>query len=435
MDNMIFYIISLWLFWVITREAMGIFFVNKDVPYFVSVACWSLFCVICIVGTLIIKIPIFRLLLEISSSFALCSILYHGSIRKKVLWVVSINLLGMIAEILVGLCFSVAELKMEHIEIIGSFISKIVLWMMLMGIKLANCSRLKRDISMQYWCVLFCVPLGSIILLNTIFLLCEESENKNAMLLAMICSALILAINFLVFHIYESLSDRMEIQKQQIVFNKQIELCKSQIQEREEANLNIRKMKHDIENHLLCIREYLEHYESEYAKKYVDDLLHGNAYFKENMDINTGNIVVDALLKHKFMIMQQNGIELKTHIEIPYNMQINDADLCIIMGNCLDNSIEAACKIDDQDAKYIWLELIYRKKSLLLKIENPYSGNIIRDMKGNLLTTKKDVENHGLGLNSVQKAVEKYNGQMETIAKDGVFKIQILLYEVGENYI
>lgn len=394
-----------------------------------------MFCAIGVIGTIIIKIPIFRLLFEICSSFVLCSILYYGSIRKKLLWILCLNLLGMIAETLVGLCFIVVEIRIVHVEILGSFISKIVLLMILIGIKLTNYSRLKRDIPLQYWCVLFCIPLGSIVLLNTVFLLCEESENKSAMVLAMISSALILAINFLIFHIYESLSDRMEIQKQQIIFNKQIELCKSQIQEREETNMNIRNMKHDIENHLICIREYLEHYDSEYAKKYVDNLLHGGTYFKESTAINTGNIVVDALMKHKFMIMQQNRIELKSHIEIPYNMLINDADLCIIMGNCLDNSIEAVCKMDDRRTKYIRLGLIYRKKSLLFRIENPYSGNIIRDTKGNLLTTKKDAGNHGLGLNSVQKAVQKYDGQMDMTEKDGIFRVQILLYEVGENYI
>lgn len=435
MDNVLFYLISSCLFLAITREAMGIFFVKKDVPRFMSIIVWVIFCAIAIVGTTIIKIPIFRLLFEICSSFVLSNILYYGTIRKKLLWILCLNLLGMIAETLVGLFFIFFEIRIGYVEILGSFISKIVLLMILIGIKLTNYSRLKRDIPMQYWCVLFCIPLGSIVLLNTVFILCEESENKNALVLAMISSALILAINFLIFHIYESLSDRMEIQKQQIIFNKQIELCKSQIKEREETNMNIRKMKHDIENHLICIREYLEHFGSEYAKKYVDDLLHGEIYFKENAVINTGNIVVDALLNYKFMIMQQRGIELKSHIEIPYNMQINDADLCIILGNCLDNSIEAVCKIEDREPKYIQIGLIYRKRSLLFRIENPYIGKIIRDAKGNLLTTKKDAGNHGLGLNSVQKAIHKYDGQMDMTEKDGIFRVQILLYEVGENYI
>ena len=229
MNNIFFYIISSWLFLAITREAMGIFFVKKDMSYFISVAVWSMFCAIGIIGTIIIKIPIVRLLFEICSSFVLCSILYYGSIQKKLLWILCLNLLGMIAETLVGLCFILVEIRIVHVEILGSFISKILLLMILIGIKLSNYSRLKRDIPLQYWCVLFCIPLGSIVLLNTVFLLCEESENKNAMVLAMISSALILAINFLVFHLYESLSDRMEIQKQQIIFNKQIELYKSQI--------------------------------------------------------------------------------------------------------------------------------------------------------------------------------------------------------------
>ena len=173
----------------------------------------------------------------------------------------------------------------------------------------------------------------------------------------------------------------------------------------------------------------------QYAKKYVDDLLHGGTYFNENTSINSGNIVVDALLNYKFRIMQQHQIVMINHIEIPYDMQFNNADICIILGNCLDNSIEAVSVIQDIKARYVKVELVYRKGGLLFQIENPFIGKIVKDTKGNFVTTKKDVENHGIGLNSVSKAVKKYNGHMEIVAQEGVFRVQILLYAAGENYI
>lgn len=435
MDNMLFFLISSCLFLAIIWEALGIFFLKKDVPCFVSYLTWIVFGVVEIFGTRSIYVPIFRLLFDICSSFCLCCFLYHGTIRKKLMWIVSINLLGMISETIVGLLFIFLGIKLSYMSVLGSFISKIILLMILVGLKLLNYSRLKRDIRLKYWCVLFCIPLGSIFILNTIFMLCEESESKNSMVLAMISSAFILAANFMIFHIYEKLSERMEVQKQQIIFDKQIELCKIQIREREESKLNIRNMKHDIENHLICIREYLERCDLEYAKKYVDDLLHGGTYFNENTSINSGNIVVDALLNYKFRIMQQHQIVMINHIEIPYDMQFNDADICIILGNCLDNSIEAVSVIQDIRARYVKVELVYRKGGLLFQIENPFIGKIIKDTKGNFVTTKKDVENHGIGLNSVSKAVKKYNGHMEIVAQEGVFRVQILLYATGENYI
>lgn len=435
MNDMLFYLISSCLYFAILKVALGIFFVKRDVPRFLILIIWCLFYIIEIIGTKCIDIPIYLLMFEIGSSFCLCFILYYGTLRKKLIWISVINLMGMITETIVGYMFVYGEFETNYTKLFGSFMSKILLLMILYGLKLSNYSRIKRDIPVKYWCVLFSISLGSIFVLNTIFILSDSVEDKSTLLLAILSSTFILGVNFIIFHVYESLSDRMEIQKQQIVFNKQIELCKNQIQEREESNFNIRNIKHDITNHLVCIREYMERNEVEYAKKYVEELLHGGTYFNENSEINSGNIVVDALLNYKYTTMKQFGIKMNTHIEIPYHMEMNDADICVVLGNCLDNSIEAVSKIKDEKLRFIHIELVYRMNNLLFEIRNPYAGNIIKDKHGDFLTTKKDAENHGIGLNSVKKAVKKYDGQVEIFSDNGVFRVRILLYTSGKNYI
>lgn len=283
---------------------------------------------------------------------------------------------------------------------------------------------------MGYWCVLMFVPIGSIFILNALFSMCK---NRSDSILALSSSGVLLCVNFLIFHIYETLSDRLEIRKQQIIFNKQMELCKTQIIEREESDLNIRNIKHDIKNHLLCIREYMEKEHLDYAKKYIDGLIFDDHYFKNNSSIDSGNIVVDALLNYKLGIMKGLGIELIYRLEIPYDFSFNDVDICIILGNCLDNSIEAVSKLDTSDIekKIIYLEFIYRKKNLLLKIRNPYIGNTKLDKQGNYITTKENPENHGIGLISVKKAVMKYDGMVHIMTENQMFIVEILLYSKG----
>lgn len=428
MDNILFYLISSILFFAIIKESMGIFFVNKKVPWFCSILVWITFCIIEIIGTTYIKIPIFRLLFDIVCGLIFCMILYAGSFRKKLIWILIINLMGMITETIVGYIFIFIGISFGQTSILGSFISKIILLMMLAVLKIFNHVRLKHDIPITYWCVLFIIPLGSIFVLNTLFSLIELSKDKNASISAVLSSAFILVINFIIIHIYERLSDRLEIQKQQIIFNKQIELCKNQIHEREESTLNIRNIKHDMENHLICIREYIEREDWGYAKKYIEDLLNGEIYFKTNSCIDSGNIVVDALLNYKNSIMQKLDIKMLTHIEIPYNLKFNDADICVILGNCLDNSIEAVNELKNKNERIINVEIIYRKRSLLLKISNPYQGNVKTDNQGNFITTKSDAENHGIGLNSVKKAAKKYDGLVNILSENKVFIVQILLY-------
>ncbi|MFU0824763.1 sensor histidine kinase [Clostridium sp.] len=435
MNEMLFYLISACLFFAIFRESMGIFFVKKNVPYFFSFFVWLIFFGIDILCIKYIAQPIILLAWEIVSSFCLCMLLYWGSIRKKIIWIVIVNLMGMITEMIGAYIFIFMDIQFKQSNILGSFISKIILLILLMIIKLFIHTRLKRDIPLSYWFVLFFIPLGSIFVLNTLFFLSEYSYNKNASVLSMFSSAFILGVNFIVLSLYENLSDRFEIQKQQIIFNKQIELCKNQIHEREESNLNIRNIKHDIENHLICIRECVEREDLESAKRYIDDLLKGEDYFKTDTSIDSGNIVIDALLNYKNSIMKQSGIKMFTHIEIPYDLKFNDADICVILGNCLDNSIEAVCKIDDESMRVINVEIIYRKGILLIKISNPYTGALRKDKQGNYVTTKTDAENHGIGLNSVKKAVKKYDGLVSILTDNNIFTVQILMYSSGKNYI
>ncbi len=235
--------------------------------------------------------------------------------------------------------------------------------------------------------------------------------------------------------LYHDKKLNLEIQKQQIVFDKQIELYKEQIRERREADLNIKNIKHDMKNHLICIWECLEQENWYYAKKYVDNLMNNSDFFKSSYGINSGNIVIDALLNHKNTMMKQLQIKMDIHLEIPDNLQFNDVDICVILGNCLDNSIEAVSKIEDKRKRIVKIEIIYRKNNLLIKIANSYIGKLKKDKYGNLLSTKADKENHGIGLYSVKKVVSKYDGIMNNRIDDQMFIIQILLYESGKNYI
>ncbi len=435
MYNLVFYFITSFMFMAIIREAMSIFFLKREVSFSLSLIVWTAFYFIEVIGTNVIKIPMLTLLFEILSSLILCSILYIGSLRAKLIWIVLINLFGMITESIVGYTFFLFHIRLNQVQALGSFISKIILLMLLVTVKACNQSRLKRDVSFLYWLILFLIPVGSIFVINTLFTLCEQSDNKDSAILALCSSALIFGFNFLVFYIYEKLSDRLEIKKQQIIFDKQIELCRTQIQEREVSNQNIRNIKHDIKNHFICIRGYLEKGDMASANKYIDNLMYDDEYFKHDYFVNSGNVVIDTLLNYKNSIIESIGAKMHTHIEVPEDLELNDADICIILGNCLDNSIEAVGKIENEDKREVWIDIVYRKDTLLIKIANPYIGEIRKDRQGNYITTKQDAENHGIGLSSVMKAAKKYDGLVSITSDDNKFSVSTLLYIPRKNYI
>ena len=186
---------------------------------------------------------------------------------------------------------------------------------------------------------------------------------------------------------------------------------------------------------MICVREYLERREFDYAIIYINDILNSKKSLISNYDINSGNVVVDALLNYKKSVMEQLNIVMVSHIEIPQEFKFNDVDICVILGNCLDNSIEAVSKIKDINKREINIELIYRKESLIIMVSNPFCGVVKKDSKGNLVTTKSDSENHGIGISSIKNAVLKYDGIVNILTNNNIFKIQILLYDKREKYI
>ena len=91
----------------------------------------------------------------------------------------------------------------------------------------------------------------------------------------------------------------------------------------------------------------------------------------------------------------------------------------------MDNAIEATEKLEVE--KNIFVSLMYRKEKLLIKVRNPYTGDLKKDRIGNYISEKKDQENHGIGLKSVTKVVEKYDGTLDIHAENQQFQITVIL--------
>lgn len=124
----------------------------------------------------------------------------------------------------------------------------------------------------------------------------------------------------------------------------------------------------------------------EKVRKYINYMLMG----KDNVqpleyNISTGNSVVDILLPYKINMMRKYLIKLETHIEIPNELNIDDIDICVIVGNCIDNAIEALKELEENYLKIIHIVIIYRKSALIIKIVNPFTGERKKDFKGNYI--------------------------------------------------
>ena len=183
------------------------------------------------------------------------------------------------------------------------------------------------------------------------------------------------------------------------------------------------KLYHDLHNHIEAIYQCLTQGDITEAVRYCEDLR--TPVREISQTVWTGDKAIDCLINSKMALAEQNNIRTKVNIEYPHNTNIRNADLTAILGNLLDNALEASVKAPDP-LRFLSLTIRRINDMLIIKVENGYSDTPSQE-NGHLLTSKADKVFHGWGLKSVESAADRYEGTVNTEYKDGVFKSVVTL--------
>lgn len=225
---------------------------------------------------------------------------------------------------------------------------------------------------------------------------------------------------------YMKLADDLRLRRMAAVYEQQLELCERHQQERELSMLQLRDIKHNMKNNLISILAYAENKEYEKMTGFIEEIMGEGGMVIASIS-NSGNIVIDSLIGYWYVTAQNKRIIFKTDICIPMIMPFKGADLSLILGNLLENAVEAAEKVEEN--RYINVKMKFDKNNLLLFVDNSYKGKLLKTRDNRLKSTKSDAENHGVGLASVYRAVAKYHGSVVIEdSEPGKFKIRIVLY-------
>lgn len=189
----------------------------------------------------------------------------------------------------------------------------------------------------------------------------------------------------------------------------------------EEHYRQVERVRHDLKNHIICLRELLEKREWEKMERYLGQMQKNGNVLKDG-DI-TGNRVVDALLYEKRNLAGCASIVWECDASIPGRLAMDEYDLCVLLGNILDNAIEECGRID-RDQSLIRIKAGMVKGCFLLEVSN--SSDIKSDRE--LFVSKKDHPGeHGIGWMNINETVQKYNGVIHTELAEGTVTISVLL--------
>lgn len=274
------------------------------------------------------------------------------------------------------------------------------------------------NIPRSYWIAIFLMPLSSLVIVFTV--LTNESLNQVEIFANLM---IIFAVDFMAFFLYEKIIRFMNNEKEKQMAIQKNAYYEKQLDLMDFSLKSTRSLRHDMKNHLATIYTSLNNGYVEQAQKYIEDVM--NVY-KTNNGIASGNFAIDSILNFKNQEANQNGVDIVFDIDIPSNISIKPYDAAIILGNLLDNAIEAVVKSDVIDKK-INCNIKFNKGVLLIDIKNSFDGNILH--KGNeFITTKSDKKMHGLGLKNVKASVEKYNGSIDIDHNNDTYEVDIMLY-------
>jgi sensor histidine kinase regulating citrate/malate metabolism len=238
-----------------------------------------------------------------------------------------------------------------------------------------------------------------------------------------VISITLLIINILVFSLYDNLLQSEQLWYENELLERQNDAYNNQIQIWEENKKATQILRHDMKNHIIDMEISLKNGEYDRVATYMKDL-------RQSLDIKdefvkSGNVAVDSIVNYKLKEIQSLTDNVICSINIPEQIFIKRFDLNIILGNLLDNSIEALKKCDEE-RRFFDCKVTYNQGMIKIVIENTYNGVLNTD-RGQLKTTKKDATLHGLGIDSVKNTIQKYNGVIEFSYDDESFKVETIL--------
>ncbi|MCM1494450.1 MAG: GHKL domain-containing protein [Bacteroides sp.] len=190
----------------------------------------------------------------------------------------------------------------------------------------------------------------------------------------------------------------------------------------EEQYRQMERLRHDMKNHLLGLQGLWENQEWEKLGHYLGDMLSaGDITGREAV---SGSKAVDAVLYRKRKQAEQAHIAWECEVQLSHDCKIAEFDICVLLGNILDNALEACEQLPEDTDRYIRLRLCTIKKYLLLEVKNSTDRKNIGEIG---YTQKESPEEHGFGLLNIYETAKKYNGVVNREIQGHEFEISVLL--------
>ena len=343
----------------------------------------------------------------------LLTFLYPSKIRMKLFVTVVICALNMACDVIVVMLFVDYRDGEMFSQIYQVMIVLLFFACEIIVEKILAYREKQEDIHSMF---LLIVPVCSILMLR--YMTKEHSSMDHD---AVVASIGVLVMNFVVFYLYHLSIKAFSAKYENIILKQNLEAYGNQLEIIARTSDRIKSLRHDMKHHINEIRILAGKNDLEGIREYISSM----EDFLQTPDevIESGDVEMDSLLNYMLARARKEQIAVQAKVSLS-DAGRHSFDMNIILGNLLENAIEAARQTEE---KKLTVAIKEEKGVLKIHIENSYNGTLIQ--KGTrLLTTKKEKELHGLGLGSVENIVRKYHGEMKIEKENNMFSVRVLLY-------
>ncbi len=367
--------------------------------------------------------------------FVVALVIFDGKKRLKGLFCVVYSLFVALSKLLSYFAFSLfIDEIFERIPYLDteSFFYRILsielpnIFMLVIIILVGMFTKSKnKAVPIRYWLLLLTVPvttLGTLTVYQYYIDLLAPGEDINIYII--ISTVGLVFINVLVFTLFSKLQNQLEIRRNADLLNTQMRLEKESFKRIEESYNRTRELRHDLKNHIFVLKGIAENGTKEDMLSYLEKMT--DAVEEATYVSMSKNSAVDAILNEKLLYAQKNGISTQFDVTPLENTKISAMDICTILSNALDNAVEACVKFETLSDRYIDVKIEDSETEMIISVKNP-SLEEPKRRAGAYISRKKDSENHGLGLKSIKRTVDKHKGDMLVKYESGIFNLVISL--------
>ena len=359
------------------------------------------------------------------------SCFFECRIGERIIFSFLFAAMGMFGEALVGCAVLAFGVGKERQGDIWGIVTYLIMLMIIKILQWFFKNEMIHELSWKTNLKMMLLPIGSMFLAHRIFYAQYEIGIKGFYPNTILSILILLGLNIIVFNIYIQLSENLELQRKNAIYEKEFQLLERNMHEKESMMQEIRVKRHDLKHQMLNLLTLLQ--KGEYEKlesdmKQMAELESLNGLFV----VNTQNSIIDSFVNNQYAVAKEKGIDFRVKTDVPAELPFAGEDLCVILGNALDNAIEA-CERGQVSKPWISIKLIYDGANLLMTLENSFDGTIRKNKKGMQISRKANSQQHGIGTYSIQRVVQKYHGYYHVEVMEKEYHLEIILYSQDEK--